>query len=153
MLGKLPKLSAVCLHCFVSGAMDRLSSLLNVREAAVFRQLAERIRSRSDNRAAGLSTDTGIPKVGRRFLYFVRRTRRHTACGTGTPRPNPEKATIHATRLPRSVRLALLAIAPPPPVLGTASGASANGSVASAKLSEPEPSRSSATNWLLSRPA
>ena len=36
--------------------MDRLSSLLNVREAAVFRQLAERIRSRSDNRAAGLST-------------------------------------------------------------------------------------------------
>jgi hypothetical protein len=36
--------------------MDRLSSLLNEREATVFRQLAERIRSRSDNRSAGLST-------------------------------------------------------------------------------------------------
>ena len=57
MLGKLPKLSAVCrMFCFGRDGDRLLSSLLNVREAAVFRQLAERIRSRSDNRAAGLST-------------------------------------------------------------------------------------------------
>ena len=59
------------------------------------------------------------------------------------PRQNREwaqslvNATIHATRLPRSVRVALLANAPPPPVVGTA-GARAKGSVASAKLSEPD---------------